>query len=112
MLENVQYNGTKWVKTPEVTPAAGSVKAAITFDVTRTDDLTNAGTKTVIITGTGNYISTVTRTFDVTKAPMVIMVNSASKVYGAPDPAFTGTAGVPTKGDETATGSAPKRART
>lgn len=99
-LADEQYNGTKWEKTPEVTPAANSVNETITFDVARTNDLTNVGTKTVTITGKGNYMGTVTRTFDVTPAPVVIMVDSYSKVYGQDDPTFTGTAGVPRKGDD------------
>lgn len=93
-LADEQYNGTKWEKTPEVTPAANSVNETITFDVARTDDLTNVGTKTVTITGKGNYTGTVTLTFDVTPAPVVIVVNSASKVYGQDDPTFEGTTSV------------------
>ena len=46
------------------------------------DDYTNAGnTITVTITGKGNYSGTVEKTYSITKAPLTVTTESASKVY-------------------------------
>lgn len=102
-LADEQYNGTAWApkKVPTVKDAQKNMlKVNDDYTVAFEQDTTNVGTKTVTITGKGNYMGTVTRTFDVTPAPVVIMVDSYSKVYGQDDPTFTGTAGVPRKGDD------------
>ena len=46
-----------------------------------TDNFTDAGTITVVITGKGNYAGTVTKTYEIKKATLEVSTPSASKVY-------------------------------
>ncbi len=46
-----------------------------------TDNFTDAGTITVVITGKGNYAGTVTKTYEIKKATLKVSTPSASKVY-------------------------------
>ena len=50
----------------------------------------NAGTANVIITGQGNFKGSVVEHFTITKKPVYIKPENASKKYGAEDPALTG----------------------
>ena len=85
------YNGQEQKWTPQVTDESGNVLVeGVDYTVAYSEDVTNVGTVTVTITGTGNYAGTVERTYSITPAAAVIRVNDASKLYGEDDPAFTG----------------------
>ena len=77
------YDGTehKWV--PTVLDKDGNALTGADYKVTySTDNFTDVtGTITVTITGEGNYTGTVTRTYQITPAPLKITTNSAEKTY-------------------------------
>ena len=87
--ENVVYNAQSQQQPIEVTDAEGNIIDPSNYTVDYTEAV-NAGTVTVTITGQGNYAGSVTRTYQITPAPVTITVNDATKVAGAADPAFTG----------------------
>ena len=77
------YDGTehKWV--PTVLDKDGNALTDADYKVAySTDNFTDVtGTITVTITGDGNYTGTVTRTYQITPAPLKITTNSAEKTY-------------------------------
>ena len=87
--ENVVYNAQSQQQPVEVTDSEGNIIDPSNYTVDYTEAV-NAGTVTVTITGQGNYAGSVTRTYQITPAPVTITVNDATKVAGAADPAFTG----------------------
>ena len=87
--ENVVYNAQSQQQPIEVTDAEGNIIDPSNYTVDYTEAV-NAGTVTVTITGQGNYAGSVTRTYQITPAPVTITVNNATKVAGAADPTFTG----------------------
>ena len=87
--ENVVYNAQSQQQPIEVTDSEGNIIDPSNYTVDYTEAV-NAGTVTVTITGQGNYAGSVTRTYQITPAPVTITVNDATKVAGAADPAFTG----------------------
>ena len=87
--ENVVYNAQSQQQPIEVTDSEGNIIDPSNYTVDYTGAV-NAGTVTVTITGQGNYAGSVTRTYQITPAPVTITVNDATKVAGAADPAFTG----------------------
>ena len=52
----------------------------------KTTDLTTVGAITIVITGKGNYEGKITRSFEITRRPVIITANDASKIFGANDP--------------------------
>ncbi len=87
-LQNVVYNGRSQQQIPEVLSADGAPLGSDDYKVTFSEDATNVGTVTVTIEGTGNYTGTVTRTYQITPAPLTISAVADSKVYGEEDPGF------------------------
>ena len=81
-LDNTVYNGSEQKFEPKVTDANG---AALVKDrdytLTWSDDVTNAGTVTVTVTGKGNYAGSVTRTYAIAKRPISLKSESATQVY-------------------------------
>ena len=81
---DVTYDGKEHKWTPEVKDKEGNALTentdyTVSYDK---DDFTNVtGTITVTITGIGNYTGTVTRTYEITPAPLKITTNSAEKTY-------------------------------
>ena len=89
--EDVEYNGKEQKQTITVTTKDGmvSLEAGKDFTVTYSDDVTNVGTVTVTITGTGGYTGTVTRTYDITPKEVTVTAENKTKVAGSADPALT-----------------------
>lgn len=81
-LKNVIYNGLNQEQEPSVT---NKENVALTKDVDYTisfsEDTKNVGTVIVTITGINNYTGTVTRTYQITKAPLYISTASVSREY-------------------------------
>ncbi|MDO4854291.1 MAG: SHIRT domain-containing protein [Coriobacteriia bacterium] len=82
------YDGVelKWI--PKVKDAKGNALAegtdyTVTYkrDGKETTDFTNVGTIEVTITGKGNYTGTVTKKYQITKAPLEVSTPDATKVY-------------------------------
>ncbi len=85
---DVVYNGAAQKWAPTVKSAQGTVLTeGVDYGVVykrsedATDDFTNTGTITVVITGKGNYSGTVAKTYKITPAPLQVSTPSASKVY-------------------------------
>ena len=51
------------------------------YTLAYSDNLIDAGTVTITVTGIGNYTGTVVRTYQITPAPLTISTGSASKTY-------------------------------
>ena len=80
---NFVYDGKEHKWSPSVTDKDGNALVEgkdyeVTYD---TKDFTDVNKITVTITGKGNYTGTVTKTYEITKAPLTITTESASKVY-------------------------------
>ena len=89
---DVKYNGSSQQQKPTVTDKNGTTLTEGTdYELSYSNDTTNAGTVTVTITGTGNYSGVVTTTYQITKRQVTINASNASKVYGETDPEFTYT---------------------
>ena len=81
-LKDVVYNGLSQEQKPAVTDKGGNALAEKTdYTLSYSTDTTNVGTVTVTVTGIGNYTGTVTRTYEITKAPYTVTTYSAIKVY-------------------------------
>ena len=87
-FSDVTYNGKAQKQDPVVTDGTTTLVKDQDYTVsyksssTDGDDYTNAGnTITVTITGKGNYSGTVEKTYSITKAPLTVTTESASKVY-------------------------------
>ena len=80
-LHDVVYSGTEQVQKPEVEDGEKTLVEGADYDLTFSEDKTNVGTVTVAVTGKGNYIGTVTRTYQITPAKLTVATPSDSKVY-------------------------------
>ena len=81
---DVTYNGLEQKWAPTITAKNGKVTlTSDDYDVAydKTDFTNVTGTITVTITGKGNYSGTVTRTYQITKAPLTITTPSDEKIY-------------------------------
>ena len=80
---DVEYDGLAHQWVPEVTDAGKALTAGTDYDVAYiTTDFTNVtGVITVTITGKGNYTGSVTRTYQITPAPLSVETYSDFKVY-------------------------------
>ena len=86
--EDKTYDGAKHKWAPEVKDAAGNALTEGTDytvvykrDGKETTDFTNVGTIEVIIKGEGNYKGSVTKKYEITKAPLEVSTPDATKVY-------------------------------
>ena len=80
-LGNLVYNGLSQVQKPAVTDKDSKALTENTDYTLSWSPATNVGTVTVTVTGIGNYTGTVTRTYEITKAPYTVTTYSAIKVY-------------------------------
>ena len=97
------YDGAEHKWAPEVTDKDGNkLVEDVDYELTYSENTTDAGTVTVTITGKGNYMGTCVKTYEITKAPLTVNAGSASKVYDGE--ALTAGATIEgLVGDETAT---------
>ena len=80
-LPDVVYNGSEQAQKPTVKDGATELVEGVDYDLTYSDDLTNAGTVTVTVTGKGNYAGSVDVTYQITPATLTVSTPSASKAY-------------------------------
>ena len=80
-LPDVVYNGSEQVQKPTVKDGDTELVEGVDYDLTYSEDLTNAGTVTVTVTGKGNYAGSVDVTYQITPATLTVSTPSASKVY-------------------------------
>ena len=80
-LPDVVYNGAEQAQKPVVKDGDTELVEGVDYDLTYSEDLTNAGTVTVTVTGKGNYAGSVDVTYQITPAALTVSTPSASKVY-------------------------------
>ncbi len=80
-LPDVVYSGTEQAQKPEVKDGDTALVEGTDYDLDFSEDKTNVGTVTVVVTGKGNYAGEVTRTYQITPAKLTVTTPSASKVY-------------------------------
>mgnify|MGYP002336658549 CR=1 FL=1 len=80
-LPDVVYNGSEQAQKPSVKDGETELVEGVDYDLTYSEDLTNAGTVTVTVTGKGNYAGSVDVTYQITPAALTVSTPSASKVY-------------------------------
>ena len=80
-LPDVVYNGSEQAQKPTVKDGDTELVEGVDYDLTYSEDLTNAGTVTVTVTGKGNYAGSVDVTYQITPATLTVATPSASKVY-------------------------------
>ena len=80
-LPDVVYNGFEQAQKPSVMDGDTELVEGVDYDLTYSEDLTNAGTVTVTVTGKGNYAGSVDVTYQITPAALTVSTPSASKVY-------------------------------
>ncbi|MCF0141046.1 MAG: MBG-2 domain-containing protein, partial [Mogibacterium sp.] len=76
------YDGSEHRFVPVITYGEMALAGGTDYTVSySTQDFTNAGVITVAITGKGNYSGSVVKNYSITKAPLTIVTDTASKVY-------------------------------
>ena len=81
-LNDVVYNGQSQIQIPTVKTKEGTALTKGTdYTVSYSNDTKNVGTVTVTITGIGNYKGSVTRTYKITPATVIVTTPTASKTY-------------------------------
>ena len=80
-LFDVIYSGIEQAQKPEVKDGDTALVEGTDYDLTFSEDKTNVGAVTVVVTGKGNYTGDVTRTYQITPAKLTVTTPSASKVY-------------------------------
>ena len=80
-LPDVVYNGSEQAQKPSVKDGDTELVEGVDYDLTYSEDLTNAGTVTVTVTGKGNYAGSVDVAYQITPAALTVATPSASKVY-------------------------------
>ena len=90
-LPDVVYNGAEQAQKPSVMDGDKTLVEGVDYDLTYSEDLTNAGTVTVTVTGKGNYAGSVDVTYQITPATLTVSTPSASKVYDGEALAAEGT---------------------
>jgi titin len=87
-IANQSYTGS--AITPTVVVKDGSTTLTLGTDYTVAySNNTNAGTSTVTITGTGNYLGDNPQTFTIAPKAITIRGNNASKIYGDSNPSLS-----------------------
>ena len=78
-----EYDGKKHQWSPTVKDASGNeLTEGTDYEVSYdTNDFVDVKTIKVTITGKGNYAGTVTKVYSITKAPLIITTEGATKVY-------------------------------
>lgn len=82
-LDDVVYNGKKQKQEPAVTTKDGKTTLVKETDYTLSysEDTKNVGEVTVTVTGKGNYSGKVQRKYHITKAPLTVTTEGATKTY-------------------------------
>ena len=82
-LDDVKYNGASQQQKPEIndTKTGKTLVEGTDYEVTYSEDTTNAGQVTVTITGIGNYTGEYTVTYNILKRDVTFTSPSASKTY-------------------------------
>ena len=80
-LFDVIYSGIEQAQKPEVKDGDTALVEGTDYDLTFSEDKTNVGAVTVVVTGKGNYTGDVTRTYQIIPAKLTVATPSASKVY-------------------------------
>lgn len=81
--EDSKYNGEEHKNKPTVTDTktGKTLVEGTDYTLAYSDDVTNAGTVTVTVTGIGNYEGSFEVTYEITKRNVTLTSGSASKVY-------------------------------
>ena len=81
--ENSKYNGEEHKNKPIVTDTKTdrTLVEGTDYELSYSDDVTNAGTVTVKVKGIGNYSGETTTTYQITKRNVTLTSGSASRVY-------------------------------
>ena len=92
-VDSVVYNGQDQTPTMIVidrdnknTLTSADYTVEFQRDGEMTGDLITAGPITIVITGQGNCEGTIIRSFEITRRPVTITADDASKVFGTSDP--------------------------
>ena len=80
---DVTYNGQEQKQgvTVKDTKTGTTLTQGTDYDLSYSDDTTNAGTVTVTVAGKGNYSGTVERSYKINKATLTVTTPDASKAY-------------------------------
>ena len=89
--EDSVYDGEEHVNRPVIKdPETGEIlEEGKDYELTYPDDVTNAGEKTVIVEGKGNYEGEFEVAYEITSRPITVKADDASKTEGRKDPEFT-----------------------
>ena len=89
--EDSVYDGEEHVNRPVIKdPETGEIlEEGKDYELTYPDDVTNAGEKTVIVEGKGNYEGEFEVAYEITPRPITVKADDASKTEGRKDPEFT-----------------------
>ena len=81
--ENSKYDGEEHKNKPTVTDTKTNrtLVEGTDYELSYSDDVTNAGTVTVTVKGIGNYSGKTTTTYQITKRDVTLTSGSASRVY-------------------------------
>ncbi|MBQ6412703.1 MAG: hypothetical protein IJI19_04415, partial [Ruminococcus sp.] len=77
--EDVMYNGQEQKQPVTIKHGDKELTEGTDFDLTYSDDVTNAGTVTITITGKNNYTGVVKLTYEITPRKVVLTSESATK---------------------------------
>ncbi len=79
--DNVTYNGLEQAQKPEVKDGNTTLVEGKDYDLSYSNNVTDAGTVTVTVTGKGNYAGSVDRTYLILPAQLKVTTPTTSKVY-------------------------------
>ena len=80
-LPDVIYNGKAQQQKPVVKDGEKVLAEGVDYELTYSENTTDAGTVTVTVAGKGNYAGSVGRTYRIAPAPLTVATPSASGVY-------------------------------
>ena len=80
-LADVTYNGAEQAQKPGVRDGQTELVEGVDYDLTFSEDVTNVSTVTVTVTGKGNYVGAIERTYRILPATLVIATGSAEKTF-------------------------------
>lgn len=80
---SVEYTGQEQALDPVVTPAPGApaLQLGTDFTVTRSANVTDAGSVTLVVEGAGNYMGSVECGYEITPAPYYVVTQGATREY-------------------------------
>ena len=80
-LSDVTYNGKAQLQKPVVKDGEKVLAEDVDYELTYSENTTDAGTVTVTVTGQGNYAGSVDVAYRIVPAPLTVATPSASGVY-------------------------------